>query len=157
MVADATVLGMPVNAPVVVSKLIPGGVELIAKLVIAPPVELIVNPLAAVFTVLLSEDAESVKVGEARKVPEVITRLPVPSLLTATNKPLPYVTEYHWLPAAELRLVQVIPSGLVITRLFVPVILTATNRPLPYVTEYHWLPAAELRLVQVIPSGLVIT
>ena len=63
MVADATVFGVPVNAPVVVLKLIPVGVALIAKLAIIPPVELIVNPVAAVFTVLVSEDDESVKAG----------------------------------------------------------------------------------------------
>ena len=41
----------------------------------------------------------------------VITRLPLPSTLTATNKPLPYATEFHWLSAADVRLVQVIPSA----------------------------------------------
>jgi hypothetical protein len=34
-----------------VLKLIPAGVALMAKLAMAPPVELIVNPIAAVFTV----------------------------------------------------------------------------------------------------------
>jgi hypothetical protein len=48
-----------------VLKLIPGGVALIAKLEIIPPVELIVNPVAAVFTVLVSEDVERVKAGAA--------------------------------------------------------------------------------------------
>jgi hypothetical protein len=38
-------------------------VSLIAKLVIAPPVELIVNPVAAVLTVTVSDDAERVKAG----------------------------------------------------------------------------------------------
>ena len=61
----------------------------------------------------------------------VITRLPVPDVLTATNKPLPYVTPRQMLSAAEERLVQVVPSGLVITRLPVPLLLTATNKPLP--------------------------
>ena len=56
---------MPVNAPVVVLKLIPGGVALIAKLAIAPPVELIVKPVAAVFTVRVSEEDERVKAGAA--------------------------------------------------------------------------------------------
>ena len=77
-------------------------------------------------------------------------------LLTAANKPFPYVTDLQLLSAEE-RLVQVIPSGLVITRLPVPSILTATNKPLPYVTEYQLLSAGVVRLVQVIPSGLVIT
>ena len=71
--AAATVFGVPVSAPVVVLKLIPAGVALIAKLAIAPPVELIVKPVAAVFTVLVSEDDERVKAGGARNVPEVIT------------------------------------------------------------------------------------
>ena len=61
----------------------------------------------------------------------VITRLPVPVLLTVTNNPLPCVTENHSLSADDVRLVQVVPSGLVITRFPVPVLLTATNKPLP--------------------------
>ena len=40
----------------------------------------------------------------------VIIRL-VPLALTATNKPLPYTTDLHWLSAADVRLVQVIPSA----------------------------------------------
>ena len=54
-------VGVPVSAPVVVSKLIPVGVSLIAKLVIGPPVELMVKPLAAVLTVLVSDEEERVK------------------------------------------------------------------------------------------------
>jgi hypothetical protein len=50
----------------VLLKLIPGGVALIAKLAIAPPVELIVNPVAAVFTVLLSVDEVRVNAGAER-------------------------------------------------------------------------------------------
>ena len=46
-------------------KLIPAGVALMAKLAIAPPVELIVNPVAAVLTVLVSEEEERVKAGAA--------------------------------------------------------------------------------------------
>jgi hypothetical protein len=46
-------------------KLIPGGVALIAKLAIAPPVELIVKPVAAVFTVRVSVVDERVKAGRA--------------------------------------------------------------------------------------------
>ena len=65
MVADATVFGVPVRAPVVVLKLIPGGVALILKLAIAPPVELIVNPVAAVSTVLLSVEEDKVNAGAA--------------------------------------------------------------------------------------------
>jgi hypothetical protein len=65
VVALATVFGVPVSAPVVVLKLIPGGVALIAKLAIAPPVEEIVNPVAAVFTVLVSALALNVKAGAA--------------------------------------------------------------------------------------------
>ena len=63
--AAATVFGVPVSAPVVVLKLIPAGVALIAKLAIAPPVELIVNPVAAVSTVRVSVDDERVKAGAA--------------------------------------------------------------------------------------------
>jgi hypothetical protein len=62
-VAEAISVGVPVSAPVVVLKLIPGGVALIAKLAIAPPVELIVNPLATVLTVLVSDEEERVKAG----------------------------------------------------------------------------------------------
>ena len=67
------------------------------------------------------------------------------------------MTEVHELFAAEVRIVQFIPSGLVITRLPEPENATATKRPLPYVTENHLLAAAEVRIVHVIPSGLVIT
>jgi hypothetical protein len=65
VVALATVVGVPVSAPVDVLKLIPAGVALMAKLAMAPPVELIVNPVAAVLTVLVSEDDERVKAGAA--------------------------------------------------------------------------------------------
>jgi hypothetical protein len=40
-------------------------VALIAKLAIAPPVELMVKPVAAVFTVRVSEEDERVKAGAA--------------------------------------------------------------------------------------------
>ena len=73
MVAEATVLGVPPNAPVVVLKLIPDGVEFIAKLAIVPPVELMVNPEAAVLTVLLSKDDVRVNAGGSKNVPDVIT------------------------------------------------------------------------------------
>ena len=66
-VALATVVGVPVSAPVDVLKLIPAGVALIAKLAIAPPVELILNPVAAVLTVLVSDDDESVKAGKDKE------------------------------------------------------------------------------------------
>jgi hypothetical protein len=49
-----------------VLKLMPGGVALIPKLAMAPPVEEIVNPVAAVLTVLVSDEAERVKAGAAR-------------------------------------------------------------------------------------------
>jgi hypothetical protein len=50
----------------VLLKLIPAGAAgEIAKLAIAPPVELIVNPVAAVFTVRDSLDAERVNAGAA--------------------------------------------------------------------------------------------
>ena len=63
--------------------------------------------------------------------PLVMTRFPVPELLTATKSPLPYVTDRQSLFAAEARLVQVMPSGLVMTRFPVPSLLTATKSPLP--------------------------
>jgi hypothetical protein len=47
-------------------KLIPGGVALIAKLAMAPPVELIVNPVAAMFTVFVSATEVRVKAGAAK-------------------------------------------------------------------------------------------
>ena len=56
--------GVPVSAPVVVLKLIPGGVAFIAKLVIASPVELVVNPVATVLTILVSDEDERVKTGK---------------------------------------------------------------------------------------------
>jgi hypothetical protein len=65
VVAPATVVGVPVSAPVLVLKLIPAGVALMAKLAMAPPVELIVNPVATVLTVRVSDDDESVKAGAA--------------------------------------------------------------------------------------------
>jgi hypothetical protein len=43
----------------------PAGVALIAKLAIAPPVEEMVKPVAAVLTVLVSVEDESVKAGAA--------------------------------------------------------------------------------------------
>jgi hypothetical protein len=64
-VAAATVVGVPVSAPVVVSKLMPGGVASIPKLAIAPPVEEIVNPVTTVFTVTVLDEGESVKAGAA--------------------------------------------------------------------------------------------
>jgi hypothetical protein len=57
---------MPVKAPVEVLKLMPAGVALIAKLAMVPPVELIVNPVATMFAVLVSDEEERVKAGAAR-------------------------------------------------------------------------------------------
>ncbi|OWY22386.1 hypothetical protein C7N43_09425 [Sphingobacteriales bacterium UPWRP_1] len=86
----------------------------------------------------------------------VMTRF-VPVAATATKRPLPYVTESHWVACAAVRAVQVMPSGLVMTG-FVPIPSpTATKRPLPYATEYQELAAAAVRGVQVMPSGLVMT
>jgi hypothetical protein len=61
------VVGVPVRVPVYVLKLIPGGVALIAKRLIAPPVELVVKPVATVFSSLDSEEEESVKIGSATR------------------------------------------------------------------------------------------
>ena len=63
--ADATEVGVPVSAPVEVLKLFPAGVALIAKLAIAPPVDEMVKPVAAVSTVRVSEEEERVKAGAA--------------------------------------------------------------------------------------------
>jgi hypothetical protein len=60
-----------------VLKLIPVGVSLIAKLVMASPVEIMVKPVATVLTVLVSDEEERVKAGgpcgtaEAGEVPTV--------------------------------------------------------------------------------------
>jgi hypothetical protein len=157
------VFGVPVSAPVVVLKLIPGGVALMLKLAIAPPVELEVKPVAAVFTVRVSDDEDKVNAGAVKR--DVITRLLVPLELTATNVPtpltVPYVTDCQLLSAAALRAVQVIASGLVITRLaIVPevVSLTATNRPSPYVTAFQVfvLFSAAVRAVQVSPLFMLV-
>ena len=66
------------------------------------------------------------------------------------------------MPAADVLLVQLIPSGEVIVRFKdVPPLAIATNilEPVapPNVTEDHGKSLAEVRLVQVIPSGDVIT
>jgi len=71
---------------------------------------------------------------------------------TATNTPLPYVTESQVLASAAAWAVQVIPSGDVITR-FVPSKATATNTPSPYVTERQSLASAAARAVQVSPGS----
>jgi len=60
-----------------------------------------------------------------------MTRFPVPDQDTATKRLFPKVTEYHSLSAADVREVQVIPSGEVMTRLPVPVLDTATKRLFP--------------------------
>jgi hypothetical protein len=164
LVAGATVFGVPVRAPVVVSKLIPGGVALMLKLAIAPPVEFAVNPVATVFTVLLSEDEDKVNAGA---ITDVIDRL-VPSLLTATNKLLPNVIDHQLLASAARCEVQVSPLFVLrITRL-VPPVLTATNTPLPNETENQVLASAAgcevqfaplfvLRIMRLVPSVLTAT
>jgi hypothetical protein len=65
-VAVATEVGVPESAPVEVLKPIPAGVALIVKLEIKPPVEEIVKPVAAMFTVRVSDEEERVKSGAAR-------------------------------------------------------------------------------------------
>jgi hypothetical protein len=55
-VAVATEVGVPESAPVEVLKLIPAGVALIAKLAIKPPVDEMVKPVAAMFTVPVSDE-----------------------------------------------------------------------------------------------------
>ena len=75
MVADATVFGVPVRAPVLLLKLIPGGVALMLNLEITPPVEVVVNPVAVVFTVLLSEEEDKVNAGLVTKLVILLTVL----------------------------------------------------------------------------------
>ena len=66
MIAEAATLGVPLNVPVKVLKLMPAGAEgEIARLVIAPPVELTLNPVATVLTALTSDEDERVKAGAA--------------------------------------------------------------------------------------------
>jgi hypothetical protein len=87
----------------------------------------------------------------------VITLSTVGLFASATNIPFPNVTDRQSLSLAEVREVQLIPSGLVITRFPVPLVETATNNPFPCTTECQRLFAADVREVQLIPSGLVIT
>jgi len=54
-----------VSAPVVRLKLIPAGVALIPKLAMVPPVDEMETPVAAVTTVLVSDEIERVKAGAA--------------------------------------------------------------------------------------------
>ena len=92
---------------------------------------------------------------------EVITRLSVPVIATAQNRPSSGAqqTESHWLSAALVLAVHVMPSGEVITRLPVPVSATAQNRPSSgdQQTPRQLLSAALVLTVQLIPSGDVIT
>jgi len=72
--AAATEVGVPVSAPVVVSKLIPAGADgEISNPSIAPPVELIVNPIAAVFALRVSEEKERVKVGAGTPISVMVS------------------------------------------------------------------------------------
>ena len=98
----------------------------------------------ALLTVPLVGPVSVYEVAGAGSAP-VITRFPLPVLATATKSPLPYVTPLHWLSAADVPIVQVIPSGLVMTWFPVPAVPDkATKSPLPYVTEYQLLSAAEV-------------
>ena len=81
-----------------------------------------------------------------------MTRSPVPLLETATNRPLPKVTESQTLSAALTLIVQLIPSGDVMTLLPVPVLATATNRSLPNIIERQLLSAALTLIFQLIPA-----
>ena len=92
---------------------------------------------------------------------EVITRFPVPVEATATNNSCPagppQVTDLQKMSDADVREVQVMPSGLVITRFPVPVVATATNNFCPagppQVTDSQPLSAADVRGVQLMPSA----
>jgi hypothetical protein len=72
---------------------------------------------------------------------DVITLFPVPVLLTAQNSPNSFaqVTDRQSLSAADVLLVQVIPSAEVITLFPVPLLLTAQNSPnsFAHVTDSH--------------------
>ena len=58
------VVGVPLNAPVVVLKVMPAGAAgEMAKLAIAPPVDVTVKPVDAVLTVVVSLEEESVNAG----------------------------------------------------------------------------------------------
>jgi hypothetical protein len=67
------------------------------------------------------------------------------------------VTDIQPLSAADVREVQVMPSGLVITRFPVPDEATATNNFCPagppQVTDIQPLSAADVRGVQLMPSA----
>jgi hypothetical protein len=82
-----------------------------------------------------------------------MTRSPAPVVATATNKDSSDAqhTERHSLSAADVRAVQVTPSGLVMTRLPAPEIATATNKESSGAqhTERQALLAADVRVVHV--------
>lgn len=66
-VADATVVGVPVSAPVEVLNVSPAGAagEMEYEAIVPPAEASIVYPAIALLTVLVSEDDESVKAGAA--------------------------------------------------------------------------------------------
>ena len=105
------------DAPAIVQDAPPGEAVTVCEAAGQPP--------DAAVTVTVADASPATAPGAAGafgiSAPEVITRLPVPLLETATNKPLPNVTESQKLSAADALDVQVMPSGLVITRLPVPV------------------------------------
>ena len=91
---------------------------------------------------------------------DVITRLFVPLVPTATNNPnsADQITLFHVLSAADVRVVHVVPLVLVITRFPVPLCETATN--IPNSADQHTpdqLLLAVVRVVHVIPFDDVIT
>ena len=83
-----------------------------------------------------------------------MTQLPVPLYATAQNKPSSGAqqTLIHALSAALVRVVHVMPSGLVMTRLPVPLSATAQNKPSSGAqqTLYHVLSAALVELIQLL-------
>ena len=79
-------VGVPLNAPVLVLKVMPAGAAgEMAKLAIAPPVDVTVKPVAAVFTVRVSEEAESVKAGAATAPVKVNVLLALPDAFVAVT------------------------------------------------------------------------
>ena len=91
---------------------------------------------------------------------EVITRLPVPVMDTATNRlnSAAHTIASHWFAAAAERAVQVVPLGEVIT-LFVPSSDTAANSASEgdQAMPRHWLSAALVLAVHVSVVGGLLT
>jgi hypothetical protein len=114
VVALVTVVGVPVSEPVVVLKLIPAGVSLISKLVIVPPVEMIVNPVAAELTVSTSDDDERVKAGTASVESETVSEnvlVAIPLALIAVTMKFVELTLVGVPVSAPVVVLKLMPAG----------------------------------------------